>query len=107
MMLATHVPCIRACFGQPRVPEEYTPRKELAVVNMVPWRMLWPVVGAIICLIVVLYIALQAGSAELFHVFWVCWVLGFIVLTALPTERITAAKSTNAGDKAPEGMAEI
>merc|ERR1719210_2002202 len=96
MMLATHVPCLRACFGQPRIPEEYKARTDLAVVSMAPWTMLWPVVGAIICLIVVLYVALQAGRSELFHIFWVCWVLGFIALAVLPSEKTVAAKSTNA-----------
>lgn len=103
MMVATYVPGLRACFGQPRVPAEYVATKDLAVVSMAPWTMLWPVVGAIVCLIVLLYVALQVGSSELFHTFWVCWVLGFLALMLLPSEKRRSAK-TNAeeNNRAPQ-----
>jgi SSS family solute:Na+ symporter len=84
MMVAAYVPCVRTCFRQEAKPIPFV-EKPAAVVSMVHWSATYPVVGAIVSLVVLLTVSLQIGSIWLFSCFWALWALATITLMALPS----------------------
>jgi SSS family solute:Na+ symporter len=95
MIAATYCTPLRRCFCQAPLPEPFVQKSGGNVVDMTPFRGLYPYCGAITALVVLISVALQAGSESLFLVFWACWGVALVALLFV--------LQVKAGTKAPAG----
>jgi len=84
MFVATYLPPLRRLFGVPPRPESYEESKGLSKVNTAQWHMLYPMVGMVTALVLLLTVALQFGSFTLFCIFGVAWFVGLLILICSP-----------------------
>merc|ERR1719382_1361499 len=80
MLVATYCTPLRRCFFQAASPEPFVQTSGGNVVDMTPWRGLYPYCGAVTALVVLISVALQAGSESLFWAFWACWGIALVAL---------------------------
>jgi len=80
MLVATYCQPLRRLFSQVPRPEPYAQKSGGNVVDITPWRGLYPYCGAIALLIALISVALQTGSEVLFWAFWACWGVALVAL---------------------------
>jgi len=80
MLVATYISAYRKFFKVAPVPTPFVPKKGGNVVDITPWRALYPYCGAIFGLVALISLALQIGSIKLFYVFWILWFAALLAL---------------------------
>lgn len=87
MAVVTYIPKVRACLRRPLSPTAYQEPAGIALVDMVMWRYLYPMIGLVLFLMVILTVGLQLGSELLFYVFWALWLVALVTLLFVFTSR--------------------
>lgn len=103
MLLTAYVPPLRKLFRQPP-PVAFQDRTE-AVVDIKAWPMLYPVIGSIVTLVLLLTVALQIGSRWLFVAVLFGWCAATAALAFMPSYRPEGARE-GPGQKGAEAGAE-
>jgi hypothetical protein len=98
MLAATYCRPLRRCFRQAPRPEPFVQTSGGNVVDITPWRGLYPYCGVVAGLVVLISVALQAGSESLFWAFWACW--GIALVALLFVLQVPAGTKPPAGTKA-------
>mmetsp|Transcript_173331 Transcript_173331/g.550226 ORF Transcript_173331/g.550226 Transcript_173331/m.550226 type:complete len:582 (+) Transcript_173331:124-1869(+) len=117
MVVVTYIPVVRRVLRQEPQPSPYECTKT-GVVDMTPWRPMYPIVGAILVLLTILIISLQLASFWLFVTFWCLWFVALVCLlwgatTSTPmadaksgAEEATVAPNVQRGESSADGVSD-
>jgi SSS family solute:Na+ symporter len=83
MAVLTYIPTVRTLLRRPSRPTPYQEPSGIALVDMARWRYLYPMVGLILLLIVILTVDLQVGIEWLFYVFLASWLVTLVTLMSM------------------------
>jgi SSS family solute:Na+ symporter len=83
MAVLTYIPTVRTCLRRPSRPTPYQQPSGIALVDMATWRYLYPMVGFILLLMVILTMDLQLGIEWLFYVFLALWLVTLVTLISM------------------------
>jgi SSS family solute:Na+ symporter len=80
IMAATYISPLRKLFCQSPKPVPFEQKKGGNVVDITPWKGLYPYCGVVTALVALISIALQIGSQVLFYIFWIAWMCALMTL---------------------------